>query len=124
MTLWRLSIASVWVYQGLWHKVIALDGRHREIMKQALGATYGGPVCVALGIFECLLGLAVLLNVRPLPVACIQIALLAGMNGAGLLTAAKDIPDPAAMLTMNFAFAMAIWMQGRISQQQRQRIHG
>lgn len=117
MFLWRLSIASVWVYQGLWHKVIALDGRHREIMKQALGTTYGGAACVALGLFECLLGLAVLLNIRPMPVAWIQIGLLAGMNSAGLLTAAKDIPDPGAMLTMNFAFAMAIWTQGKVSQQ-------
>lgn len=111
----RAAIALVWLYQGLWHKVLAVDERHRRIVVQALGEGMGPVALGGLGLLETLLALAVLFSVRPMAIAWVQIALLAGMNAAGLLTSAKDIPDPLGMVTMNFVFVVAVWINGRLS---------
>ncbi len=105
----RISIAAVWIYQGFWHKVLDVTGRHRTIMEQALGTSFGGPALKMLGAFEVLLGMLVLLGWRLHLTAAVQTILLCGMNAAGLMFASAHIPDPGGMLTMNFAFIMAIW---------------
>ncbi|OAI56467.1 hypothetical protein AYO49_04260 [Verrucomicrobiaceae bacterium SCGC AG-212-N21] len=109
--LWKLSIALVWFYQGLWHKVLSPDDRHRRIIAEALGDRIGPPACIALGLFETALAFAVIVEFRPRLTAIAQIGLLIGMNGAGLLFAGRNIPDPFGMITMNFAFAMSIALQ-------------
>lgn len=110
----RVSVAVVWLYQGLWHKVIAVDDRHLRIVEQAVGAGLGRLALSGLGAFEAALGLCILLAWKPMPVAWTQIILLAGMNTAGILTAADQIPDPAGMVTMNFVFCVAAWINGWI----------
>jgi len=104
----RLSVAFVWLYQGLWHKIFEVSAHHRAIMIQALGETWGPLTMKTLGFFEVTLGVLVLLHYKPKLMALIQVALLIGMNGAGLFFAAKQIPDIGGMLTMNFVFIMAI----------------
>lgn len=117
--LWKSSIAIVWLYQGLWHKVLSSDDRHRRIMAQALGEGTGPPLCMALGLFEAALGIAVLLGFLPRWVAVLQILLLVGMNAAGLIFAAGSIPDPVGMIVMNLAFALSLWMHASLSIQRR-----
>lgn len=111
----RSAIALVWLYQGLWHKVLVVDERHRRIVVQALGERMGPLALGGIGLGETLLALAVLFSFLPMPVAWMQILLLAGMNTAGLLSAAKDIPDPIGMVTMNLVFGVAVWINGRLS---------
>ncbi len=111
----RGAIALVWLYQGLWHKLLVVDERHRRIVAQALGERLGPLALAGIGMMETLIALAVLFLFLPMPVAWLQILLLAGMNTAGLLSAAKDIPDPAGMVTMNLVFAIAVWINGRLS---------
>lgn len=110
----RLSIALVWLYQGLWHKVIEFTTHHRDIMQQALGETWGTPAMKALGTFEALLGILVLITFKPKPLALIQTLLLIGMNGAGILFSGGLIPDIGGMLTTNFVFIMAIWINASL----------
>ena len=113
--LWKISIALVWLYQGLWHKVLSGDDRHRRIIAEAVGERMTPTTCLALGLFEAGLAIAVLVEFRPRLTALIQISLLAVMNAAGLIFAWADIPDPIGMLTMNFAFALSIWLQGSLA---------
>lgn len=116
----RLGIAAVWVYQGLWNKflvvrVFAWDDRHLQIMRQAFGDRFGGPALHGLAALETLIVVAVLLAWRPVMTAWAQIALVAAMNTAGILFAAADIPDIGGMVTMNFVFCLAVWINGRLS---------
>lgn len=105
----RLSVVLVWLYQGLWHKLLAVDTRHLDIVASAPSFL---PPRVALGMigaWETLLGLAVLFRWRPQPAACLQVATMIGMNAAGIVFAGDKIPDIGGMLTMNLVFVLAIW---------------
>ena len=105
----RIAVAAVWLYQGLWLKLLAVDARHLAIVASA-------PACIpprfalgCIGAVETLFGLAVLLRWRPRLFAWLQIAALAAMNTAGILFAGERIPDIGGMLTMNLVFALAVW---------------
>jgi len=111
----RSAIALVWLYQGLWHKLLVVDERHQRIVAQALGEHLGPVALGGIGLLETLLAFAVIFSFMPMRAAWMQILLLAGMNTVGLLSAAKDIPDPMGMVTMNFVFAAAVWINGRFS---------
>jgi len=113
------SIALVWLYQGFWNKflvvhVLGWDDRHLRIMQQAFGENLGGLALYGLAGFETLLALAVMLRFRPVATAWCQILLLLGMNTAGIVFAAADIPDIGGMLTMNAVFGVAIWINGQL----------
>ena len=108
----RGAIALVWLYQGLWHKIIDPDGHHRKLLSAALGTPWSRPACLALGILETAIALAVFADRWPKRLGWLQIGLLAAMNTGGLLAARSQIPDPVGMLTINAAFACAIWLNG------------
>lgn len=118
----RFGIAGVWLYQGLWHKVIALEDRHRRIMVSALGESLGTMALPGLGLLEAAIGLAVLWRSMPKVLTWAQIGLLVVMNGGGLLFASADIPDPVGMITMNLVFAAAVWLNGWLTERERQAI--
>lgn len=105
----RAAVALVWLYQGLWHKVLWVDARHLEIVASAPAFL---PPRVALGLigaWETWFALAVLLKWKPQFFAWLQIGTLAAMNTAGLLFAGDKIPDAGGMLTMNLVFILTIW---------------
>jgi uncharacterized membrane protein YphA (DoxX/SURF4 family) len=108
----RLAIALVWIYQGLWCKVLGRTPRHAKVVESTpfLGARGSHVVLLALGWFEVLLGIWVLTGLYLYPAAILQTALLFAMNTGGLLWASKIIPDPAGMLFHNFAFLVLIWI--------------
>jgi hypothetical protein len=105
----RVAVALVWVHQGLWHKVLAVDARHLEIVASVPEIVPPRVALGAIGIVEAFFGVAVLLRLRPALFAWLQILALAAMNGVGLAFAAERIPDVAGMLLMNTVFALAIW---------------
>jgi hypothetical protein len=66
-------------------------------------------VLVLLGVVECALGIWVISAWRPRAAAAAQTALLAAMNGGGILCASHEIPDIPGMLLLNFAFLVLAW---------------
>lgn len=99
----------VWLYQGLWQKLLAVDARHLEIVASAPSFL---PPRLALGMiggWETLLGIAVLFRWLPGRTAWLQIGTMIGMNTAGIFFAGDKIPDIGGMLTMNLVFVLAIW---------------
>jgi len=112
LLLGRCSIAGVWFFQGFWCKVLGRVPRHaRVVAASPLFGSRGGHVfLIALGWFETLLALLVLIRAYSHATAIVQIALLLAMNTGGLIWARKIIPDPAGMLFHNFAFAVLIWI--------------
>src|SRR4051812_28892122 len=102
----RLAVALVWLYQGLWCKLLARCPGHLAIVQAVpgLGGRAGACVVLGLGAAETGLALWVLSGRWPFLAAAAQTALLVGMNGGGLLWGRGHIADPGAMITQNLAF--------------------
>ena len=108
----RIAIAAVWLYEGLWCKLL---GRvpHQEAVVAAhplFGPRSAGLVLKAIGIVETGLAVWVLTGWSPWLAALAQTTLLVGMNANGLLFARHIIPDPGGMVVKNFALIVLMWV--------------
>lgn len=108
----RLSLASVWLYEGFWCKVLGREPRQREIAAAVpgLGPGRARPFLLALGWAEGALGLWVLSGAGAWWAALSQTLLLAAMNSAGLLFARGRIHDPAGMVLKNLVLIVLAWV--------------
>lgn len=104
----RVAIALVWLYQGAWMKLIAVDPHHLSIVEAAI--PFGPPrLWIGLiGALEIFLALWFLFPWKRRWCAWAQVGLLLVMNLGGLLSAGDQIPDPFGMILMNTVFALAI----------------
>lgn len=73
-------IASVWIINGLFCKVLDLVPRHRWIVARILGDEYSGLLTKMIGIAEVCMGIWVLSGVRGRLSAMAQIVLVGTMN--------------------------------------------
>jgi hypothetical protein len=108
----RLSIALVWLYQGLWCKVLGGVPRQEAVISTVrfLGAREVRVALITLGLVECGLALWVLSGQRMRQAAIVQTALLVAMNSGGLIWAWHLIPDAVGMILQNFAFLVLVWI--------------
>jgi uncharacterized membrane protein YphA (DoxX/SURF4 family) len=107
----RLVVASVWLHQGTWTKLLGPEGRHHEIVAAVPGL---GPVAArratrALGAGETALALWVLSGHRPRRAAAVQTGALVAMNLGGLAFARGAIPQRRRMLARNAVFLAGVW---------------
>jgi DoxX-like family len=107
----RGAIAAVWLYEGLWCKLLGRAPNQRDIVESVpfLGRSHGRLVLSAIGLLECALAVWVLTGWEPVWAAAVQTGLLVGMNLNGLLFARRLIHDPGGMLVKNFALVVLMW---------------
>lgn len=110
----RLSIAAVWIYEGLWCKLLGRLPSQLAIVEEVprFTAGFANRLLRLLGIAEVLLALWVLSGIASPLCAVAQIAFLIVLNGNGLLWARKLIHDPAGMVIKNIAFLILVWING------------
>ena len=112
--LWLLqsAVAAVWLYEGLWCKVLGRSRHEFEVVEQVpfLAASTAHMLLRVLGIVETALGVWVLAGWQPIGAAIAQTALLVGLNSAGIYFSRQRIPDPAGMLVKNAAFLVLAWV--------------
>lgn len=110
----RLSIAAVWIYEGLWCKLLGRLPSQLAIVEEVprFTAGFANRLLRLLGIAEVLLALWVLSGIASPLCAVAQIAFLIVLNGNGLLWARKLIHDPAGMVIKNIAFLILVWVNG------------
>ena len=108
----RVAVAGVWLYEGLWCKLLNGDPNQREVVRAVprYGPRYGVLFLMALGCVEISLGAWVLSGVAPVACAIAQTALLVTLNTNGLVWSRKLIHDPAGMVVKNFAFLVLAWV--------------
>ena len=108
----RISIALIWMYEGLWCKLLGNAPRHEAILDSLplLTTAQAHTLLTALGLLECLIAVWVISGWRRTEGALVQTALLVSMNAGGLIFAAGLLPDPAGMLLQNFAFLLLAWI--------------
>lgn len=108
----RSVIAAVWLYEGLWCKVLGRLPSQQRIVEAVpfLGPSAGPAFLKALGVLETLTALWVLSGWHPVWAAAFQTALLVGMNANGLLFARTLIHDPGGMVVKNAALVVLMWV--------------
>ena len=114
----RCAIALVWLYEGLWCKVLGRMPSQERIVESVpfLAPASARQFLRALGLVECGLAVWVLSGWEPVWAAAAQTALLLTMNANGLIFARRQIHDPAGMVVKNVAFVVLMWVaaaQGR-----------
>ena len=112
----RLSVAAVWLYEGLWCKILGRVPLQLEVVTAVprLGPQFGAPFLQTLGIMEIAVAGWVMTGISPALCAIFQTALLIVLNANGLLWARHIIHEPAGMVIKNIAFLMLVWICGAI----------
>ena len=108
----RAAVAAVWIYEGLWCKLLRGEPRELEVVKAVprYGERFGVPFLLALGAVEVALGVWVLTGFEPFLCALVQTVLLVSLNANGLIWSRHLIHDPKGMLVKNFAFLILAWV--------------
>jgi hypothetical protein len=112
----RIAVAAVWLYEGLWCKLLRGEPREFEVVKAVprYGPRFGVPFLMSLGTVEVSLAVWVLWGAAPLLCAIGQTVLLVSLNVNGLIWARDVIHDPRGMLVKNFAFLVLAWVSASI----------
>ena len=113
----RGAVAAVWLYEGLWCKVLGREPHQVQVVEAVprLGPILGRKFLLALGLVETTLGVWVMSGLTPGLCAVVQTALLVGLNANGLLWARHIIHDPAGMVVKNVSFLLLAWVAAAMS---------
>ncbi len=108
----RVALATVWLHQGLWSKILDRDASHREIVGRMPGmdATAARAVTVAIGCLEAGLAAWVLSGRSPRACAAVQTGLIAGFNTGALTFARDQIDSPGGLLVRNAGLVALAWI--------------
>lgn len=114
----RGVMALVWLYNGLWLKLVTRDPHHAQIVSSVFpDPTIGSLALTAIGCAETALALAILSGRASRVVNLGQVGLLLAMNGVGIAFS-EEIARPAGLVISNLplvacALALAVFGPGR-----------
>lgn len=108
----RASVAAVWLYEGLWCKLLGREPHQVQVVESVpkVGPIVGRTFLLALGVVETALAAWVISGAAPGLCAVAQTALLVTLNVNGLLWARHVIHDPGGMVVKNVAFLLLAWV--------------
>lgn len=115
LTAVRFVVGSVWLYEGLYMKLLARDPHELSIVS-AVGAPLGltaQQFLFAIGTGETLLAFAVFAGWFARPLALLQAFLLFSMNVVGVFLGQGRIEDPAGLLVRNGPLFLLFFLLGR-----------
>jgi hypothetical protein len=108
----RFAVSAVWLYEGLWCKLLRGQPHQLEVVGAVprFDARTSALFLRLLGAVEVGLAAWALSGVAPIPCATAQTLLLMSLNAGGLVFARRIIHDPAGMVVKNFAFLLLVWV--------------
>lgn len=104
-----IAIGAVWVFHGLYSKLLHGIPRHRQIVGRVLGESVAGPATLVLGVLEVALGVWVFSGRKRQACALTQTLAIVGMNALEILLARDLLFSPAGMVILNAAFLSLVW---------------
>lgn len=105
----RVAIAAVWIFHGLYSKILDGVPRHRLVVARILGDHYARPLTLAIGAGEIPLGLWVLSGRRTRACALFQTLALVAMNTLEILLANELLISAPGMVALNLILLGAAW---------------
>lgn len=106
----QIFIGSVWVFHGLYSKILNGIPRHRLIVAKILGAMNAGILTKGIGLLEVLLGLWAFTGWWPGGCAVVQTAAIVGMNTLEICLARELLISAAGMVVLNLGFLTLVWL--------------
>ena len=111
----QIVIGSVWVFHGLYSKILDGIPRHRLIVGRILGASNAGLATKVIGLLEVLLGLWAYTGWQPVGCAVMQTAAIVAMNSLEILLAGELLISAVLMVLLNLGFLSLVWHWARFS---------
>ena len=105
----QILIGSVWVFHGLYSKILNGIPRHRMIVGKILGATNAGIATKTIGLLEVILGVWAFTGLHPVPCAVVQTAAIVAMNTLEISLAGEFLISAIGMVILNLAFLALVW---------------
>ena len=105
----QIVIGFVWVFHGLYSKILNGIPRHRLIVGKILGAAKAGFATKSIGLLEVLLGLWAFTGWQPIGCAVVQTAAIVAMNTLEICLAAELLISAIGMVLLNLGFLALIW---------------
>lgn len=102
-------IGAVWIFHGLYSKILNGIPRHREIVARILGERRAVWLTRLIGGGEVLLGLWVFTGVAPLLCAGVQTLGLVAMNALEIRRARDLLISPWGMVALNAGYLALVW---------------
>jgi len=104
-----LLIGSVWVFHGLFSKILGGIPRHQAIVGRVLGNEHAASATLTVGIGEVALGLWVFSRIWRRGSALVQTLALVAMNTLEILLAKDLLVSALGMVTLNLLFLSVVW---------------
>jgi hypothetical protein len=104
-----IGIGAVWVFHGLYSKLLDGIPRHRQIVGRILGEEFAEPATLAVGALEIVLGVWVFTGRRRRACALVQTLTLVGMNALEILLAPDLLLSAVGMVGLNAVFLALVW---------------
>jgi len=100
----RCVLALIWLYNGLWLKILHVDPHHLEIVQAVfqVSVNQAANFLNIIGGLETLLGIGILSGLFYRFVNYFQVFILILMNSVGIVSGEGSISNPAGLLIMNF----------------------
>jgi uncharacterized membrane protein YphA (DoxX/SURF4 family) len=113
--LMRAAVAGVWIYEGLWCKVLKRSRHEFEVVEQVpLEKGTMHALLVTLGWVEIAVGHWVLSGYEPMLCAVAQVLLLVSLNTMGITFSRNKIHDPPGMVVKNAALLVLACVTGAL----------
>lgn len=105
----QIVIGSVWVFHGLYSKILDGIPRHRLIVGKILGVANPGIATKAIGLLELLLGVWTFTGWQPVGCATVQTAAIVAMNTLEICLAGELLISAIGMVILNLGFLTLVW---------------
>ncbi len=108
-TLSQVLIGGVWVFHGLYSKILNGIPRHQLIVARILGERFAGPATKLIGCGEVLLGLWAFTGIARVECAAVQTLALVAMNALEIALARGLLISAFGMVLLNLGFLAVVW---------------
>ena len=102
-------IGAVWIFHGLYSKLLNGIPRHRQIIGRILGESRASTATVVIGLGEIAVGIWALSGWQRVLCASAQTAALVAMNVIEIALAADLLISAIGMLLLNGTFLTVVW---------------
>jgi hypothetical protein len=108
-TVAQIVIGSVWVFHGLYSKILNGIPRHRLIVGKILGVANARIATKAIGLLEVLLGIWAFIGWQSVGCALVQTAAIVAMNTLEIFLAGELLISAIGMVILNLGFLSLVW---------------